>query len=78
MANVINTEFFIEAWGGERCLWKVSSVIYKKCYEKAYLCLFWLYHLEQFPKLHQSTVVSRTLIHLQTLILALASHRSLN
>ena len=29
MAKTINTESFIEAWEGERCLWDVNSVIYK-------------------------------------------------
>ena len=29
MAKTINTESFVEAWEGERCLWDVNSVIYK-------------------------------------------------
>ena len=35
MAKTINTESFIEAWEGERCLSDVNSVIYKNRYEKA-------------------------------------------
>ena len=35
MTKTINTESFIEAWEGERCLWYVNSVIYENHYEKA-------------------------------------------
>ena len=34
MAKTINTELFIEAWEGERCLWDVNSVIYKNRFER--------------------------------------------
>ena len=35
MPKTINTESFIEVCEEERCLWDVSSVIYKNCQEKA-------------------------------------------
>ena len=35
MAKTINTEPFIEASEREKCLWNVSSVIYKNRYKKA-------------------------------------------
>ena len=35
MAQTINTESFIKAWVGERCLWDVSSAINKNRYEEA-------------------------------------------
>ena len=34
MAKTINTELFIEALEGERCLWDVNSVIYKNRFER--------------------------------------------
>ena len=35
MAKTIDTESFIEVWEGERCLWYVSSIIYKKTATKS-------------------------------------------
>ena len=35
IAKSIKTEWFTEAWEGERCLWNVNFVIYKNRYKKA-------------------------------------------
>ena len=35
MVETINTEWFIEAWESERCVWDLNSVIFKNRYKKA-------------------------------------------